>query len=71
MLDLCFDCVRNMFQVGLTYVSTGLDQNSVCFDYNLGFDFHGQNWLCFDFVLDLKSLFDCGFSVEQLHLLDF
>ena len=51
------------------YILTVLD---LCFDFlNLKFDLLDQNWVCFDFVFDLKLLLCRGIAGAKLLLLDF
>ena len=60
---LRFDCARRIFQL------YGPKLGMLCFE--LCFESLDQNRVCFECVLGLKLLLNCGISVAKLLLLDF
>ena len=75
---VCFASARPIFQLSRPKLGM-LRHLNLCFDFldlsfytlNLCIDFLDKNWVCFDFVFDLKLLLDRRTSVTKLHLLDF
>ena len=61
-----------MFRLCSTYVSTFSTKNGyVLTRLVLCFDSLDRNRVCFDFVFDLKLLFDRGIELKKPHMLDF